>query len=368
MSGLDYPAWAAQVLAKAEQRPILFLQLGAGHEPARRALLESGVTVAPLTKYIRDDSPESGTIAISELEMIVQQGLDSQMGVLRERVFADVTKGLRVVLVSRAPRIAYPPVAGSSLLEDVSLVHAPALTGVAPEHMPTCLEDGAEPETVLRSVLKELGPEVCASLDRVLYESLLIGQDALDSLKAREIEALDGAGLTCSTRESRSWNFPTHLVPLKNALAETLAEEVDPQEQLGAVSQGLWKIERVIRRAVRDRAIQSWGKQWRDRCLNGDLPTKVLERAGESAYLGVTSVKQLRDPLEWLSLGELLGLLDRPEIGDLGMGAPFWRRFRAEVLPIRNQLAHMRMLHTEDSTDIIKWRRILELKLPASRR
>jgi len=208
--------------------------------------------------------------------------------------------------------------------------------------------------------------DLAASLDRVVYESLLIGQSALGLLNARELEALDGSSLTAPDGATRTWNFPKHLGPLKKALDEVLADALDPQQQLAEVSSGLWKIERIIRREVRRRAIAAWAENWRTQCLNGDLPEKVLERASESAYMGATSVKQLRDPLEWLSLGELLQLKDRSQIGDLGLSAAHWRQFSAQIMPIRNRLAHMRSLRPEDAADVVKWQRVLEMRFPTN--
>lgn len=69
------------------------------------------------------------------------------------------------------------------------------------------------------------------------------------------------------------------------------------------------------------------------------------ERARESAYLATTSIVQIRDPLEWLSLGELFQLCDMQSIGNLGLDPAIWRNFSAQVVPIRNRTAHMRNLH-----------------------
>lgn len=365
MSDVDYSEWVDLIHRRAEQLRVVFVQLGSSNEPARRALIASHLTVKPVHEYIcPDEALADGTLVIDKIEKLSEPNSGIQMGALRERVFRDVEAGVRVVLLSRAPRIAFPSVVGSSLLDDASFAHAPVVKGSGPEALPTCVADGADPMNVLSRTLRELGPELCASLDRVIYENLLTGQAALGLLNARELEALDGAGITARNGTHREWNFPGYLVSLKRALDEVLADALDPQHQLAEVSAGLWKIERIIRREVRRRAIAAWADSWRMQCLKGDLPTKVLERATEAAYLGANSIKQLRDPLEWLSLGELLGLRDRTEIGDLGLNAAFWRQFSAQIMPIRNRLAHMRTLHPEDAAEVVKWQRVLELRLP----
>ncbi|WP_350353288.1 hypothetical protein ABS642_10450 [Microbacterium sp. A8/3-1] len=367
MTAVDYSSWVEVVHRRARQFGLVFLQLGSSNEPARRALLNSPAVAMTAREYL-DESHSADSVATVVLDGMESMAIpDSSipMGVLRERVLRDVDEGTRIVLLSRAPRVAFPPAVGSQLLDDASLVHAPPIEGSTVEQWPTCADDGIPPGEVLRRTVAELGIDVCASLDRVIYESSLTGDHALNSLSARELEALDGAGVTVAEGMTRKWNFPQHLVPLRKALDEALADALEPQRQLAEVSAGLWKIERSIRQVIRRRALAAWATNWRSQCLNGDLRTKVLERATDSAYLGATTIKQLRDPLEWLSLGELLQLRDRAEIGALGLSPAHWRQFGVQVVPIRNRLAHMRNLRPEDATEIIKWQRILDLKLSA---
>lgn len=368
MTVSDYSDWVQGIHQKASRLRILFLQLGTSNEPARRALIASSETVRTAQDYLVNgiSGGTTGPLIIDQLEALKDPVAASQMGALRERVFNDVDSGLSVVLVSRAPRIAFPPVVGSALIDDAGLAHAPTLKCAGADDWPVCMEDGIPGDVAVYQVLTELGIDLCASLDRVVYESLLTGEDALGAFNARELEALDGSSLTAHDGAARAWNFPKYLLPLKKALDNVLADALDPQEQLADVSAGLWKIERIIRQAVRNRAIATWGENWRQQCLNGDLPAKVLERATESAYLGAASLKQLRDPLEWLSLGELLQLKDRAEIGNLGLTPVHWRQFGAQVMPIRNRLAHMRSLRPEDAVEVTKWRRVLELRISSS--
>ena len=42
-----------------------------------------------------------------------------------------------------------------------------------------------------------------------------------------------------------------------------------------------------------------------------------------------------------------------------------WRNFAADIMPIRNRLAHMRTLHPGDAADVAKWLRALEVRLAA---
>lgn len=368
MSDREYTDWLDRLARKAQVQNLLFLQLGAAHAPARRALAASPFSCVSVTAFVQEDSdPPGAVIVIDGIEVLATSKSEREVtfGILRDRVFGSLARGKRCILLSRSPRAAFPAVPGSSLLDDASFVHGPRDDMSEVSRWPSCRLDGEAPESVLRAALSDLGPEVCAALDRAIFDCLLTGEAAIGVLSAREVEAIGAAGLISSTSGGGCcWNFQQHLNPLKSALADVLADAVLPQEQLSAVNHGLWQIERMIRRAVRQKAVGAWGDKWRQQCLQGELPRKVLERATEAAYPAANSIKLLRDPLEWLTLGELLDLKGRTEIGDLGIPSVLWRNFSADIMPIRNRLAHMRTLHPGDSAEVVKWLRALEVKLP----
>lgn len=360
----EYSNWVESIAQKARRLSLLFLQLGSAHEPARRALSNSRYKLLSVEEYLKEVSPSSADLLILDrVETLLEKGGAEKLGRLRERVFADLELGSRVVLLSRSPRGAFPATPGSSLLDDASFVQGPALDADRFSLVPACKIDGRDPVATLQASLMELGTEICASLDRAIFEAALVEDAALSVLSARELEALDGAGITRLVASRRTWTFPRHMAELKEALSFVLAGQWAVPSQLSDVSSELWRIERMLRSAIRRRAIAEWGSTWRTQCLNESLSADVLSRACESAYLSASSVKQIRDPLEWLSLGELLSLRDLKQVGNLGMSSQIWRQFSAQVMPIRNRLAHMRALNPGDAADVLKWRTFLEIKL-----
>ncbi len=365
MTTIDHSAWVANLQAKLATRRLLFVQLGAAHEPARRALGLAGFTTVDVDRVTTANVESAAVVVIDRLERLIAQRGDLSMGALREQVFSWIEQGKPCILLSRAPRAAYPAVPGSSLLDDASFAQGPDIVGGQVASWPTCAVDGGVPEAVLRKALHELGPEVCGALDRAIFECLLTGTAAIDLLGAREVEAIGAAGLVSSGVDGLGWNFSTHLKELKEALGDVLSDDVHPQAQLGVVSQGLWQVERMLRRSIRLRAIAAWGPNWRNECVSTVQPKEVLKRATEAAYPAANSIKLIRDPLEWLTLGELLELKNRAEIGDLGMSQALWRNFAADIMPIRNRLAHMRTLHPGDAAEVAKWLRAMEVKLAA---
>ncbi|WP_146247654.1 hypothetical protein [Curtobacterium sp. MCLR17_040] len=282
---------------------------------------------------------------------------------------SDMEAGGRIVLVSAAPRVAYPPVPGSSLFEDAKFVSGPLapvleMTASAPELvLPACNDGHAPLRTVLEAALRELGLELCASLDHALFEAVLDPADMFATLTSREVEALRGASLIRMTSSGPEWTMPLRIGELRDALSEVLSEQTDTQDAMAAVFAGLWSIERSVRRALRIRAMELWGPGWRRQVLAGDLKEKVEGRAKASAYAAASSVSQIRDPLEWLTMGELLETRGRGEIGDLGLEGPLWKTLANEVLPVRNQISHMRLLRPSDLATVLKWAKVVQVKL-----
>lgn len=358
----DLNQWVERVHIQVRRFNLVFVHVGIYNEPARRALSQSSSNVLMVDDYLDSKKHQSDTILLSDLEVLAG-ARGSRLGPLRERIFAEIDRDVSVIMLSRSPRAAFPSVPGSSVLADATLVSPPPWQGEDYSYWPTCIADSANKTEILESSLEELGPEVCAAIDRVVFEGGHQGEDALKQFNTSELEAFRGAGLAACIEGVWQWHFPRHLAPLKSALATALSNIVDSQQSLQEINAGLWKIERTIRRSVRRQAISEFGTNWRKPLFNQHLTRQILERATTSAYYGSTSLSQIRDPLEWLSLGELLQLKDLPQIGNLGVTSTIWGKFTSEIMPIRNRLAHMRTLHPSDRTHVARWQRILETRL-----
>ncbi len=203
-------------------------------------------------------------------------------------------------------------------------------------------------------------------MDRILFESMTARDEAIVNMRARTVEGLVGAGLVRVDDNEYKWTFPRAHDLLRRALAENIARYNDPPGSVTEAFGLVWSIERALRCAMRTAAIASTqNKTWQTHALNGHLPDEVLRRASADAYPGAKSIKEIRDPLEWLTLGELLDLRQaRPTVyGNLGVEDHVWRSFTAEVPSIRNRLSHMRLLQEGDLVRLKKWHNALARKL-----
>ncbi|ALV40066.1 hypothetical protein AU252_01870 [Pseudarthrobacter sulfonivorans] len=94
----------------------------------------------------------------------------------------------------------------------------------------------------------------------------------------------------------------------------------------------------------------------------GGLQPEILRRAQLDTNVTAKSVTDLRDPLEWLTLGELMDLVRSEKFNNLGIEAAIWRKFQEQVVPVRNRLAHVRMLKSEDAEVVSMWAKMIRLR------
>ena len=363
--------WAARRCASLtvslNRHRLVFAQMGAIFEPVRPIILEkmSGVHLSIQDRVNWEEATRGGRLAvIADLELCA--GVHSgSLGQVRENVLSLIDADMQVLLLSRIPRASYASVPGSSVLEDSALAVIPLLSSDEVEGDASVMPAGwqwplvssgvAEVGDSLRKVLAEVGSGVVAALDHALFEVDPKGVEGLKFLAPREIEALRGAGLLVVSGTGET-TFPSGLRAraVRDALESHISEEVGPAGDLAEVANGLWLIERSIRAALRRSAIAKYPKDWKGSVIGG-LGPEVLRRAQLDSSVAATTVNQLRDPLEWLTLGELMDIVRGVKFANLGQEPAVWRKLQEQLVPVRNRLAHVRMLKTSDVEVVSMW-------------
>lgn len=365
-----------EIRAKTRQYKLLFVQLGAAFDVLRDDLISelggTHVTAAEFCETDPDTLQVEGLLLLTGLEEFAGSTARGKptLGALRQRVTQQLISS-DVCLVSRAPRIAFPKVPGSSLIEDakvhcVRLLEAhelPADAGLT--GLPSVAFGKQDFPEVFRASLLELGLNTLAALDYALFESMS-GRDFVCHLEHNEVEALRGAGLIVVEDGHHVFTVPNRYSEFREATASALADITHPQDDLGPISDGIWTIERMIRKALRDTAIQNHKNSWRKHIAHGDLEMKVLQRAKSDSYPTASKISELRDPIEWLSLGELLEVARSKNYQGLGIDAYTWQRFSHDLIPIRNRLSHMRLIKHGDMATVRMWVTILRQLLERS--
>jgi hypothetical protein len=356
---------------RLRRHKLVFVQLGAAFSCMKTPIIEAlggtHMTAAEFVQSTSVDGLDSPLLLDRTEDFISGETLrGTTLGQLRKRVDEALDQGGEVCLISSSPKIAFKPVPGSSVIEDtsvavLSLLEEKEVNSVEVMkngwQLPAIGLCGSEPivvPEVLRDVVDELGLEMLASLDYALFEA---GdrKSFLDFITTAEAEALRGAGLVAVSGEEVSFSVPRVLNEFVDEVANALADVVHPQRDLALVSEDLWYIERTIRLNLRKEAIRQFEGRWRRNVLHGDQSSKVLERVRNDGNVTVGSISQLRDPIEWLTLGELLEVVQSSRFNGLRMDDVAWRRFASDVLPIRNRLSHMRILKKGDRETVQMW-------------
>ena len=367
--------WENSLRVALRRFQLVFVQSGSIHAPVSEAAVASiSSTSQPAANFAGSDVADlhdDQTLVLTGLEEFAtdSSALGSlTLGDLRVRVEKLLETGVKICLVSNAPKCAYPPVPGSSIIEDAKPFYFGLLSEyeMPPEYrdggsahtpaavFPAVSLEGRELEVVYRDALTELGVNVLAAIDYAIFD-MGAGIDFLAFLDSRELEALRGAGLAVYAHEGGSPEFPVprRFSEFRDAVAEVLACTINSPLDVPKISADLWSIERMLRQKIRSVALTEYSAAWRRRVLHGDLGAKVLERARADSSPSAQNLSDLRDPLEWLSLGELLEVVGKHR--NIGMDELFWRRFGSDLIPIRNRLSHMRLMRKGDRATVLAW-------------
>jgi hypothetical protein len=365
-----------ELRTKIKQYGLVFVQVGAAFEVLRQGLITElggeALSARELCEIDVETLRDASVVVLTDLEdFSSNSGVGPfTLGNLRQKV-TQILNESDVCLLSRVPRMAYPNVPGSSLIEDAKVHCLPTLeadeqaTDVAATEgamLPTVSHGSASCSEVFHASVVELGVSVLAALDYAIFESLA-GPDFVERLAPAEIEALRGAGLVDAIDGVQKFPAPLPFSEFKESVSMALANVVHPQSELGDITARLWTIERTVRRALRQAAVIQRGRNWRESIAQGALASDVLQRARGDAYLTASGISELRDPIEWLSVEELLDVVQSKTFSGLGVKDYIWQRFRQELVPIRNRLSHMRIIRNGDKSTVAMWEaRIISLQ------
>ncbi len=362
----DRGEWILDLERKARRYSLVFIHLGSAFSPLRKDLADVEGKQLAIVEYLEEPAADQPTLYLLKDFERASKTTDITVGRLRERVFSDIDGGHLFILVSTRARNSFDAGPGSDLLADSRQVFAP-LNPQSEEDQLAVLpaygngeRDGSD---LLIDCLEELGSSTVLALSQALWDEGLSPLESIKVLERSDIEVLRGAGLVHLKQDAVEWAFPRAWKKLKNAVALVSSRYTEESAWLSAAFTDLWVVERVIRNGIRDALIAKQGESWRDGCLNTKLRADVLERARKDAQPSAGSVKELRDPLEWLTTVELLELREERELGSLGMESYLWTKLRNDVVPIRNRAAHMRLIGADDARILRNWRTIVQRRV-----
>src|SRR5581483_9572382 len=396
------------ILDELHTFPVLFVHAGSLFCPDLvEASVLAGLKSRGLEPMLIDaDEPASD---IGGARALVIRGLDrvassadrcTLLARLRSWAMQHASAGVRMVVLSHVPKLRLSGCPGSQLIldartvfltcpDDTQVAEALTKTGLDPgqrrhvEELASgrpglvkalvdaaktfgeAAEASAEKRQraigVLRNALtasvSEAGWEVASYLDRLLFEEQT---DRIDCNATAPLirEALRGTGLATQESDHEMVILSSRLLPLlREAVRETVDRLFTPPAAVSETIIGLWEIERRLRRVIQEAAIARHSANWRQHVIGGDIERRVKERATAETLQIVDKITDLGNPLEWLTLEELLAIVNEPEGLDAqGYPRSYWRRISSELIPVRNRLAHTRLPAPGDADVVTKWR------------
>lgn len=220
---------------------------------------------------------------------------------------------------------------------------------------------------ILRQAVEDLGWEMAAFLDCLLFER---GVRAVSKHESPLVlEALRGSGFVRVHTADEAEILSKHLhSELRDVVRDFCDGLVVPPAMLAEICMGLWEIERTVRSAVQRCAMDIHGSNWRVAGVPAGAVDDVLRKYRADTAMPITGIREVANPLEWLSWTQLLDCISsfdwcRPA----GLPMTFWNRLRDELSPIRNRLAHFRVPRLGDVDAVRKWLGFLRTRLGESR-
>lgn len=353
--------WLAELPEKAKLYSITFLQLGHAAAEIRQALTDVSGSHVEVSDYLSDEiSVLQSPVFLYKFDRL-RRNRGERLGALRDRVMREALAGTCFVFVSSSPKTAYPDTRGSDVIADAKQVFPPlAIASQAGEQVPVGDTTQSQLPHFFVKCVRELGDRTVIALSGAMWESQLSPRDALESLTRPDVEALRGAGLVRADGAEVTWSVTApQLKKLKVAVAQVCSESNTAGDWVASSFVEIWTLERELRNVIRLALMERLKEGWRETCLPEHLRTDVLDRARKDTQPGANKLGDLRDPLEWLSTSELLDLRESRELGGLGLEPYLWTKLRNEIVPIRNKIAHMRLVSEQDVQRAAIWRQLV---------
>ncbi|MBW8172323.1 hypothetical protein K0651_04565 [Ornithinimicrobium sp. Arc0846-15] len=366
----DYVAdWLRDVESHSKRFSVLFVQLGAAHHPVRTRLSELQAKHVTLNEYLTQSSEgekkSSGLVVIHDVADLAGKR-QRRMGETRAQVMADLDRGDRFLLVSESCRGAFPPVPGSSLIEDAKVINGPMVPNAArvdsqrlsglPGYDPS---NGIGRDELLRAILADSDSKLLAALEYVCWERFESPRSSLEILSAQDLVDLRSSGLVQLDDGLHAWTVEDCWKEFRIAVADAVSAMTAAPVGIEDIYRQLWEIERMLRMMIGSAARETGGNHWRKSLFSAAEQEALVESARRDTQPTASSVADLRDPLEWLTLTALFDLRINKQLGDLGVAKYFWPKLASDLVPIRNRIAHNRIPRTGDQDAVRKWHTII---------
>lgn len=215
----------------------------------------------------------------------------------------------------------------------------------------------SEVYSALCGVISKWGESSVSSINELLWD---LKQDVVSTVvnnSSTQLKTLLRSSNFISVNDSHNYvsNIENYESEFKAAVSQIASSYTHIEnKQSKEVFFKLWSIERSVRYLVREALIAKFGwNQWKEKMFdnyksNGEAVIESIIKSNSNySSQPYNSISEISDPLEWLTFSELFILIEKNEI-DIGIGKNILNLFDEKLRPIRNKVAHMRIISEAD--------------------
>ncbi|MDQ0260453.1 hypothetical protein J2W20_002357 [Sinomonas atrocyanea] len=302
---------------------------------------------------------------------------EAWMRQLRPMLFDAMAGGAALIISSKLPQKAYPAIDGSGLATDCYATPVPRLTidhmvgmdevrakdilAVSmgyPGPASRLLAGGGSGASLLEgsdifieclaASIVECGAETLSSLESCYLHGISLPEgpyshpdDVQSTLIAAGMAEVDYASDAVNVLPWLSVNT------ICRAIVKADLMMLDAPASWGEIANKLFRIERSLRAIISRNSVYS---SRREQFLESRRK-KIRDNYSNETGVAAPSLEQLAIPEKWLDLSDLLDLLaELAEGGRInGMSSKQWAKAKADLLPVRNRIQHMRLPRSGDA-------------------
>lgn len=281
-------------------------------------------------------SSPSKDILITEPEELLVNNIESH-GIVRAKIHELIGSDCNFFIFSRISADSYPSSPASDFIADSKKKN---ITITRQQWKSIKNRD----ESLFGAILSELSQDTIEDLYNNIWLKKRENNGCLTELSNLTKSSLLGSSLIFDSGKEFEWIIGSDFKKLKNIVCLELQRNTALNQSAEAYSQFFY-IENYFRFHVMQRMIEKHKSTWRGEIENS---RSILDRAQADEFPDATSINEIGNPLFYLDFSEIVALREEKSLGDFGIPKPVLRKIMNELVPMRNNLAHMRILSEHD--------------------
>lgn len=292
----------------------------------------------------------------------------NELGIIRAIISEEIDSFSKVILISKIPKVVYASAIGSDLIaEAYNLI--PDFQIEFEKYFDPSYDLSKNYYNIFRELIDSWGFSNISNLNEILWDyKINFESEISESFSEDLINLFRCSGLISISSDGGGyvWDYPEYEMEFRLALSDSVSSyTVMESKRQREIFPKLWTIERKLRNLVRESLIKKYGlNQWRSELYSSfkDNGTSNISSTIKSiqSYTGqpYESLEEISDPLEWINFSELFTVIEKNEL-DIGIDKIKLKLIDERLRPIRNKVAHMRILTNSDISTVDNYYRFI---------